>query len=516
MTEPLKLASYGAGRWTAEGTSEELISAIDGSVVALMPGDYADPGEMIRYARDIGGPGLRQLSFQERGKLLRGLADAIIARKEELYDLSYATGATRADSWLDIEGGAGVLFVYASKAKALTGNDVLIDGERETITKGNFAGLHILSPMRGAAVHINAYNFPVWGMLEKLGPTILAGMPAIVKPAGVTAWLAHAAFRIMIESGLLPPGALQLLLGPVGNLLDQVDGQDVVAFTGSAATAAKLRAHPRLIREGTRFTAEQDSLNASILGPDAVAETPEFDLFVKEVVREMTIKAGQKCTAIRRAIVPKASIDQVQAAIAKRLAGVKIGDPRDEGTRMGALAGIKQREDVLANLSRLSAEATAVPGTDAQGAVSFDMTHGAFTTPTLLRCDRPMQATLVHEVEAFGPVATLMPYSDVAEAAELARRGKGSLVLSLFSFDAGVVAGIVRGTASSHGRLALIDRDSAADSTGHGSALPHLVHGGPGRAGGGEELGGLIGMKHYMQRTAVQASAAVLDQVAGL
>ena len=515
MAELLSLASYGADRWHAAGNGLDLRSAIDGTLIATLPAESTNGEAMLCHARTVGGPALRALGFQQRGKLLRSLADAIVARKEELYELSYATGATRSDGWLDIEGGAGTLFVYAAKARHLPESKVMVDGDREAITKGNFAGQHILTPLRGAAVHINAFNFPVWGMLEKLGPTLLAGVPAIVKPASATAWLTHAAFRIMVESGVLPPGALQLLLGPVGDLFDHLTGQDAVAFTGSAATAAELRTHPVVVREGVRFTAEQDSLNATILGPDAATNGPEFDLFVKEVAREMTVKAGQKCTAIRRAMVPANLLDAAEVAITARLARTIVGDPRLEGVSMGALAGLSQRDDVRANLDRLKAETRLVTSADV-APVGGDTASGAFMAAALLICDEPMTATLVHEIEAFGPVATLMPYDDVDQAAELARRGKGSLVMSLFSHDPGVISEIVLQTASSHGRLAIIGRDSAADSTGHGSPLPHLVHGGPGRAGGGEEMGGMRGVAHYMQRTAIQASPVTLDAIASL
>jgi oxepin-CoA hydrolase/3-oxo-5,6-dehydrosuberyl-CoA semialdehyde dehydrogenase len=510
MTEAIALAGYAEGRWQGGGGGPPLVSAIDGSLVAEMPGAMALPEAMLHHARTVGGPALRAMTFQERGKLLRGLADAIVSRKEELYALSYATGATRSDGWLDIEGGAGVLFVYAAKARALPDAHVIAEGEREALTKGNFAGQHILTPRRGAAVHINAYNFPVWGMLEKLAPTLLAGIPALVKPATATCWLTHAAFRIMIESGLLPEGAVQLLLGPTGDLLDHLTGEDALAFTGSAATAAWLRTYPVVIREAVRFTAEQDSLNASILGPDATPDSPEFDLFVKEAVREMTVKAGQKCTAIRRAMVPAPLLDAAQQAIGARLARVSVGDPRVEGTRMGALAGLAQRDEVLAGLERLKREASvAATGT------APDL-PGAFLAPILLRCEDPHAAELVHEVEAFGPVSTLMPYADLADAGALARKGKGSLVLSIFTHDADAAGQLVIESASTHGRIVIIARDSAADSTGHGSPMPHMIHGGPGRAGGGEELGGLIGMKHYLQRTAVTAAPAMLDRVSAL
>jgi oxepin-CoA hydrolase/3-oxo-5,6-dehydrosuberyl-CoA semialdehyde dehydrogenase len=516
MTDVPALASYVQDRWLEAGGGRDLVSAIDSSAVATMPRDHGNFADMLSHAREVGGPGLRAMTFQERGKLVRSIADALSARKEELYALSFATGATRNDSAVDIEGGIGALFVYASKAKALPAGRVMLDGGREAISKGDFAGQHILTPLRGAAIHINAYNFPVWGMLEKLGPTLIAGMPAIVKPATATAWLTAAAFRIIVDSGVLPPGVLQLLLGTPSDLFDHLDGQDAVAFTGSAETAAKLRTHPTIVRENVRFAAEQDSLNACILGPDAGPGTPEFDLFVREVVREMTQKAGQKCTAIRRALVPAVWADAAEAALAQRLGRIAPADPRQDNARMGALAGLDQRETVRLSLDKLKTEARVVAGGEPEMIGGEHSRGGAFFPPTLLRCDTPSTSSLVHEIEAFGPVATLMPYRDLAEATELARRGKGSLVLSLFSHDPEVIGEVVLEVASSHGRLLIVDRDSAEHSTGHGAALPHLLHGGPGRAGGGEELGGVIGMKHYMQRTAVQAASGTLDRIEAL
>lgn len=513
MVQPIQLASFGRNRWLNGGGGNELLSAVDSTVVAAMPRDSGDTLEMLDYARKVGGPALRRLSFQDRGKILRAAAEALTARKEELYELSYATGATRPDSAFDIEGGIGVLFVYASKAKSLPDGRVMLDGDREVISKGEFSGRHVLLPLRGAALHINAYNFPVWGMLEKLAPTLLAGVPAIIKPATATAWLTAAAFRILVESDVLPDGAAQLLLGTPKDILDNLGGQDSVAFTGSADTAFELRRQSNIVRESVRFTSEQDSLNASLLGADIKPNDPEFELFVKEVVREMTQKAGQKCTAIRRAFVPAALVDAVSDAITDRLLRIKVGNPRNEAVRMGALAGQSQREAVRRNLEKLCLEAAVVTGGDVGPLIDANGSSGAFLAPTLLRCDTPGNAHLVHEVEAFGPVATLMPYTDTEEAVELAQAGKGSLVLSLFTLDKSIARDVVYGTASSHGRILIVDRYSAAESTGHGAALPHLLHGGPGRAGGGEELGGLIGMKRYMQRTAVQASRSTLETI---
>ncbi|MXO73002.1 phenylacetic acid degradation bifunctional protein PaaZ [Alteraurantiacibacter buctensis] len=514
MTQPIALRSYAQDRFLPAGEEAQLVSAIDGSTVALMPSE-ADPGAMLQHAREVGGPALRAMTFQQRGKMLRALADALTARKDELYALSAFTGATRSDSAFDIEGGIGTLFVYSSKAKGLPDARVMTDGARETISKGDFIGQHILAPLRGAAIHINAYNFPVWGMLEKLAPTLLAGMPAIVKPGTVGAYLTEAAFRIMIESGALPPGAVQLLLGSAGDLLDRLDGQDSVAFTGSAATANMLKARRNIIARTVRFSAEQDSLNAAILGPDASPEAPEFDLFIKEVVREMTQKAGQKCTAIRRVLVPAHLIDQVQGAVVARLGKATIGDPRSDTTRLGALAGIAQREDVMSNLATLRTEAELVTG-GIIPQLGGELDKGAFFAATLLRCDRPAVAKAVHAVEAFGPVATLMPYADAQEAIVLANAGEGSLALSIFSNDAAAINDLVGGVSSFHGRIMIVDRDNAEFATGHGAALPHLQHGGPGRAGGGAELGGIIGMMPYLQRSAIQASDRILTAIGGM
>lgn len=514
MTEVLPLRSYAADCWSVAGTGPHLVSAIDGAVVAAMPGK-ADPAEMVDHARKVGGPTLRAMTFQQRGRMLRALADALGARKDELYALSYLTGATKGDSAFDIDGGIGTLFVYSSKAKGMPDAHVMLDGGREAISKGDFAGQHILAPLTGVAVHINAYNFPVWGMLEKLAPTLLAGMPVIVKPGTDGSYLTEAAFRIMIDSGALPPGAVQLLLGDTGNLLELLDGQDSIAFTGSAATANRLKSLPNIVGNTVRFAAEQDSLNASVLGPDVTADAPEFDLFVKEVVREMTQKAGQKCTAIRRILVPAALIDPVQDAIVARLAKINAGDPRSESTRLGALAGVRQRADVEANLATLRQEAELVLGGNIPD-LGEQLAGGAFFEPTLLRCDKPAEAEAVHAIEAFGPVSTLMPYADAGQAIELANAGKGSLALSLFSNDVGTIAGLVGGVSTFHGRILIVNRDNSEFSSGHGAALPHLQHGGPGRAGGGAELGGVIGMMPYLQRSAIQASASVLAAIEAL
>ncbi|HEX6073448.1 MAG TPA: phenylacetic acid degradation bifunctional protein PaaZ, partial [Sphingomicrobium sp.] len=385
-------------------------------------------------------------------------------------------------------------------------------GQLEPLSKrGTFVGQHIYTPLQGAAVHINAFNFPVWGMLEKLGPTLLAGVPAIVKPASATAYLAEAAFRIMIESGVLPNGAVQLIVGGVGDLFDHFTGQDIVSFTGSASTALKLRTHPVVVRESVRFVAEQDSLNASLLGPDAAPGTPEFDLFIKEVANEMTVKAGQKCTAIRRAMAPAEYLDAVQQALAERLARTRVGDPRAEDTRMGALVSVSQREDVRQKIAELEAAGAKIVAGDPSAEPPIP--GGAFLPPVLLRSDDPWKTAAVHDVEPFGPVSTIMPYRDMADAIALANRGKGSLVLSLFTHSPDAAREFAQGAAAYHGRMLVIDRTNAAESTGHGSPLPVLVHGGPGRAGGSEEMGGVRGVKHYMQRTALQSSPAMIAAI---
>ena len=510
----LKLLNYERDRWIAgDGNLAEISSAIDGAPVAMTGSGGLDFGGMLRHAREVGGPALRKLTFHERARMLKALGLAIMARKEELYELNYLTGATRKDGWIDIEGGAGTLFSFSSKGRReLPDAHVLLDGQLEALSKnGTFVGQHIYTPLQGAAVHINAFNFPVWGMLEKLAPTLLAGVPAIVKPASATSYLAEAACRIMIEADILPQGAIQLIVGHVGDLFDHLSCQDIVSFTGSATTAMKLQTHPVIARESVRFVAERDSLNASLLGPDAAPGTPEFDLFIKEVATEMTVKAGQKCTAIRRAMAPAEYLDAVEQALRERLAKTKVGDPRAEDTRMGALVSVSQREDVKARIRELElAGARIVSGDpDAQSPVA----GGAFLPPVLLRTDDPWKTDAVHDCEPFGPVSTIMPYKGMADAIALANRGRGSLALSLFTHSSDAAREFVQGAAAYHGRMLVIDRFNAAESTGHGSPLPVLVHGGPGRAGGGEEMGGIRGVKHYMQRTALQSSPAMIAAI---
>jgi oxepin-CoA hydrolase/3-oxo-5,6-dehydrosuberyl-CoA semialdehyde dehydrogenase len=488
-----QLLNYERDRWVAGDGAVELVSAIDGAPVAVTGSGGLDFGAMLRHAREVGGPALRKLTFHDRARMIKALGLAVMARKEELYELSYQTGATRKDGWIDIEGGAGTLFSFSSKGRReLPDAHVLLDGQLEGLSKqGTFVGQHIYTSLQGAAVHINAFNFPVWGMLEKLAPTLLAGVPAIVKPASATSYLTEAAFKIMVEAKVLPAGAIQLVVGGVGDLFDHLTGQDVVSFTGSAHTALKLRTHPTVVRESVRFVAEQDSLNASVLGPDAAPGTPEFDLFIKEVATEMTVKAGQKCTAIRRAMAPAEYLDAVQQALAERLAKTKVGDPRAEDTRMGALVSLSQREDVRARIAELEAAGARVVAGDPDA--EPPVPGGAFLPPVLLRTDDPWQTEPVHDCEPFGPVSTIMPYRDMVDAIALANRGKGSLVLSMFSHSADAAREFVQGAASHHGRMLVLNRDNAAESTGHGSPLPVLVHGGPGRAGGSEEMAACAG-----------------------
>jgi oxepin-CoA hydrolase/3-oxo-5,6-dehydrosuberyl-CoA semialdehyde dehydrogenase len=515
----MQLESYVAGRWqSGSGEGALLRDATTGEVIARASAEGLDHAALLAWAREVGGANLRRLTFHERAALLKALAKYLGERKDEFYQLSYATGATKSDSWIDIDGGIATLFVYASKGtRELPNGRVYVDGSLEALSKGgSFVGQHICVPLEGAALHINAFNFPVWGMLEKLAPTLLAGVPAIVKPATQTAYLTERVFRAIIASGILPEGAVQLICGSVGDLFAHLTCQDVVSFTGSAATAAKLRQHPTVMANAVRFTAETDSLNSSILGPDAGPGTPELDLFVREVVREMTVKAGQKCTAIRKAIVPAAHGEAVLAALREALGRIVVGDPRLAEVRMGPLASLAQRREVLEQLARLEREAEVVfGGADRPQPLGADAERGAFLAPTLLRSRDAHSASAVHAVEAFGPVCTLMSYQDLDGAIALARRGEGSLAGSIFSADDAVAARLVLGLAPYHGRVLVVNRDCAKESTGHGSPLPHLVHGGPGRAGGGEEMGGIRGLMHYMQRTAVQGTPDLITAVTG-
>ncbi len=514
-----EIPSFAAGQWIAPGEgARNIVSAITGEVIATAGNEALDVQAMLDHARNVGGPALRKMTFHDRARMLKALAQHLNAHKQELYDLSFDTGATQTDHLIDIDGGIGTLFVFSSKGRReMPDGQVLIDGDLEQLSRGGtFQGLHVCTPLQGVAVHINAFNFPVWGMLEKLAPTLLAGVPAIVKPATATCYVTEHAVRLMLDSGLLPEGALQFVAGGLGDMLDRLTCQDVVSFTGSASTALRLRSNPHILENSVRFVAEQDSLNASILGPDAVPGTPEFDLFIKEVSREMTVKAGQKCTAIRRIIVPEAQVQAVIDAIKARLEKVVIGDPRLEGTRMGALVSGSQKRDVLDKAAIIGAEAERVFG-DPENfeVVGADADKGAFLPPMLFYCADPDRARRVHDTEAFGPVSTVMGYRDLDHALEIANRGQGSLVASVITHDPDVARAAVLAAGPYHGRLYFNDRNSMKESTGHGSPLPHMVHGGPGRAGGGEEMGGIRGVKHYMQRTAVQGSPDMLTAIGG-
>jgi len=512
-----QISSYAAGNWIAPGTDARTIaSAITGQVIASAGNSALDMQAMLDHARTVGGPALRALTFHDRARMLKALATHLGAHKQALYDMSFNTGATQSDHLIDIDGGIGTMFVFASKGRRdLPDAHVYLDGEIEQLSRsGSFLGQHVCTPLQGVAVHINAFNFPVWGMLEKLAPTLLAGVPAIVKPATNSCYVTELAVRLMLDSGVLPAGALQLVSGGVGDMLDHLTGQDVLSFTGSADTALLLRSNPAILKNAVRFVAEQDSLNASILGPDAAPGTPEFDLFVKEVHREMTAKAGQKCTAIRRIIAPTAQVDAVISALSARLDKTIIGDPRLETTRMGALISASQKRDVLANAALIGAEAERVFGDPDNFTVDgADPDKGAFVPPMLFHCADPDTAQRVHDTEAFGPVSTIMGYRDLDHAIALANRGQGSLVASVITHDPQVARAVVLGAGANHGRIYINNRTSMKESTGHGSPMPHMVHGGPGRAGGGEELGGVRGVMHYMQRTAIQGSPEILTAI---
>ncbi|MEY2592574.1 MAG: Bifunctional protein PaaZ [Pseudomonadota bacterium] len=514
------LQSFIAGQWVGQQPATALRSAINGQVVAHTHAEALDFAAAAEYARTVGVRELLKTDFQQRAAILKALAKYLGGRKEELYAISAHTGATRQDSWIDIEGGTGTLFAYASIGSSeLPSGNVVHEGPVIPLGKGGqFVGTHILVPRRGLAVHINAFNFPVWGLLEKFAPGFLAGQPCIGKPATATSYLTEAVVRMMLESGLLPQGCLQLVIGSTGDLLDRLTGQDMVTFTGSADTAASLRARPHLLKNGIPFNAEADSLNCAILADDVTPDDPEFDLFVKEVAREMTVKAGQKCTAIRRAIVPRRHLDAVAQRLKKRLSSVVVGDPALDGVKMGALASHSQQADVAERVRQLLAAphmSLLYGERDGFSPQGEGVADGAFFSPTLLACDKPLEVNAVHELEAFGPVSTLLPYDDLEEALALAARGQGSLVGSLITKTPSVAARVVPQAAALHGRLHMLDAKAAAESTGHGSPLPYLKHGGPGRAGGGEELGGIRAVHHNLQRSALQGSPDLVMAVTG-
>jgi oxepin-CoA hydrolase/3-oxo-5,6-dehydrosuberyl-CoA semialdehyde dehydrogenase len=524
----MQLENYIAGQWVkGTGKQAELLDASTGELIATTSSGGLDFGAMLTYAREVGGPPLRKMTFPERGRMLKALALYLMDRKEEFYRISYKTGATKADSWVDIEGGIGNVFANASLRKQLGNMPFYVDGPPVLTSKGgSFMGHHIMVPKEGVAVHINAFNFPIWGMLEKCAVNWMAGMPAVVKPATVTSYLTEAMAKAIIESKILPEGALQLIVGSANGILDHVESQDVVTFTGSASTGRMLKSHPRIVAESVPFNMEADSLNSIVLGPDATPATagrpasPEFDLFIKEVGKEMTLKCGQRCTGARRIMVPEKLVEDVQIALGKRLGGTVIGDPRAEGAMpdgrqvritMGALAGQTQRKEVRDNLAELMKGSELVYGDPNSVEVTgADAEKGAFMSPILLLNKDPWKNQQCHNIEAFGPVSTLMPYTDIDDAVALTKLGKGSLCASIATYDDKVAQQFVWGAASHHGRMLVINRDMAKENTGHGSPLATLVHGGPGRAGGGEEMGGKRGVLHYLQRTAIQGSPTTI------
>ena len=514
-----KIQHYVTGQWL-EGKDEgfPVHDAITGEVIFNIAIEGLNIPEILNYGRTKGGEVLRKMTFQERGNMLKKLAFHLIKKKDAFYELSFRTGATKVDSWIDIEGGFGNLFANASLRKLFPNQSYHVEGEPIDLSRGGrFMAHHIMVPKKGVAVHINAFNFPVWGMLEKCAVNWMAGMPAVVLPAPSSSYLAEAVAREIVSSGILPEGALQIINGTVKNILDTVESQDVVTFTGSASTGRLLKAHPRIIQEAVPFTMEADSLNASILGEDAVPGTPEFDIFIKEVRKEMTVKCGQKCTAIRRIIVPENLVEDVQIALGKALDKVTIGDPRLKEVRMGSLISKEQVEAVRNSIQDLAKEAQIVYGSlDKINTIGADSKKGAFISPILLRSDHPFENTVIHECEAFGPVSTIMPYKNLDEAIELAQMGKGSLVSSIITNDDKIAKEYVIGAASHHGRILVLNRENEKESTGHGSPLPLLIHGGPGRAGGGEEMGGMRGIKHYLQRTAIQGSPTTLTEITGI
>lgn len=507
-----QLTSYLSGQWLMGHGKERTINhAISGEALYQVTSEGLDMAQARRYAIDNGGKALRAMTFVQRAALLKAVAKHLLANKESFYEVSYQTGATRADSWVDIEGGIGTLFAYAGMGNRELPDDVLWpEDEMIPLSKqGGFAARHVLTSKSGVALHINAFNFPCWGMLEKLAPTWLAGMPAMIKPGTASAQLTHAMVKSIVDSGLVPEGAISLISGGVGNLFDLLDEQDVVTFTGSAQTGQKLRCHPNIIGRSVPFTMEADSLNCCVLGEDVTPEQPEFALFIREIVREMTAKAGQKCTAIRRIIVPQAQLENVTQALKAKLEKIQPGDPAQEGVKMGALVSLEQRDDVQNKVDHLIAAGCLV----VVGGKADTTRAGAFFPPTLLLCQQPDETPAVHELEAFGPVATVMPYHDGEHAMALARAGQGSLAGTLVTADGDIARQFILGAARAHGRIQVLNQESSVESTGHGSPLPMLVHGGPGRAGGGEELGGLRAVKHYMQRTAIQGSPSMLAAV---
>ena len=510
------LKNYALGQWTAgEGKGQDLFNAVTGEKIAETSSKGLDFGEMMDYARTVGGPTLRKMTFHERGRMLKALALHLMSIKNKFYGSSAQSGATKVDSWIDIEGGIGNLFAYASLRKQFPDETFYVDGEHAPLSKGgSFIGQHICVPKQGVAIHINAFNFPVWGMLEKIAVNLLAGVPAIVKPATVTCYVTELMVKEIVDAKILPEGSLQLICGSARGILETVTSQDVVTFTGSATTGRMLKSHENIINESVPFNMEADSLNCCVLGEDVNPGDIEFDIFIKEVQREMTVKAGQKCTAIRRIIVPANKVEDVQIALGKRLAKTTIGDPAVEGVRMGSLAGLEQREEVRERVLELAKSQEIVFGdlNDFE-VVGADKEKGAFLSPILFLNNDPFTKTDCHNIEAFGPVSTIMPYKGIDEAIELAKMGKGSLVCSIITADDTIAREFVMGAAANHGRILILNADCAKESTGHGSPMPLLSHGGPGRAGGGEEMGGMRGVMHYLQRTAIQGHPTSITKV---
>ncbi len=512
----MKLGNYITGKWiTGDGDGQPLYDAVNGELIALATTKGLDFASVLQYGREVGNPALRKMTFHERGRMLKVLATYLLERKEQFYQVSYHTGATKADSWIDIEGGIGNLFSNASLRRKFPDLPYCTDGEPVGLSKGGtFMGHHLLVPKEGVAVHINAYNFPVWGMLEKCAVNWLAGVPAVIKPASVTSYLTEAVVREIIASGILPEGALQLICGSAGDLLDHVTAQDVITFTGSKSTGLMLKSQKRILEESVPFNMEADSLNCIVLGKDVTPDMPEWDIFIKEVRKEITVKAGQKCTAIRRIFVPDNVLEDAYIAIGKALAQTTIGNPLNEKVRMGALADKGQRDGVKENIQKLLASSQIVYGSlDSVEVIDADPRKGAFLSPILLLNNAPFESEAVHEIECFGPASTIMPYEKLDDAIALAKKGKGSLCCSIVTASDKIATDFVVGAATHHGRILVLNKECAKESTGHGSPLPMLIHGGPGRAGGGEEMGGVRGVKHYMQRVAVQGSPTTITTI---
>ncbi|MFT3682025.1 MAG: phenylacetic acid degradation bifunctional protein PaaZ [Ferruginibacter sp.] len=514
-----KLANYITGSWiTGDGDGQLLYNAVTGEAIAAATTKGLDFKSILEYGRNVGNPALRKMTFHQRGRMLKELALYLRKHLQQFYNISYQTGATKADSWVDIEGGIGNLFANASLRRKFPDDVICIDGESHNLSKNNsFMGVHILTPKEGVAVHINAFNFPVWGMLEKIAVNLLAGVPAVVKPASVTAFLTEAVVKEIIASGILPEGALQLICGSAGDLLDHVTAQDTVTFTGSASTGLLLKSNPNILSQNVSFTMEADSLNCIVLAEDVTPAMPEWDIFIKEVRKEMTLKAGQRCTGIRRIFVPENKIEDIQIALGKALSQTVIGNPLNETVRMGSLAGISQRTEVKEQVQKLLASSQIIYGSlDSVTVVDADAVKGAFLSPLLLMNNDPHHSFEPHNIEAFGPVSTLMPYKNAEDAIALSKMGKGSLVTTIVTADHKTAREYIIGAATHHGRVLVLNNECAKESTGHGSPLPLLVHGGPGRAGGGEEMGGVRGVKHYMQRTALQGSPSTITAITGV